>query len=65
MLLKKPVKVAPDDRLTASRTDDRWRLAGLEAAQRRNLNAAGRGDGPERTSRRWSIRHARRAEHHT
>jgi hypothetical protein len=37
--------------------DDRWRLVDLEAAQRRNLYAAGRGDGPEGASRRrWPLR---------
>jgi hypothetical protein len=36
---------------------DRWRLADLEAAQRRNLYAAGRGDGPRSASRRrWTLR---------
>jgi hypothetical protein len=64
MLLNKPLKPAADDRQDAGRTDDRWLLADLEAAQRRNLYAAGPGDGPERTSRRWSIRRARRAEHY-
>jgi hypothetical protein len=65
MLLNKSPKPAADDRQDAGRTDERWRLADLEAAQRQNLYVAGRGDGPERTSRRWSItRRVRRAEHH-
>ena len=64
MLLHKPLKPAPGDRQDAGRTDERWLLADLEAAQRRNVYAAGRGDGPERPSRRWSIRRAQRAAHH-
>ena len=65
MLLNKPLKPAARDRQDAGRTDEHWLLADLEAAQRRNLYAAGRGDGPGRTSRRWSItRRVRRAEHH-
>jgi len=64
MVLNKPLKPAADDRQDAGRTDEHWLLADLEAAQRRNLYAAGRGDGPERTPRRWSIRRVRRAEHH-
>ena len=64
MLRDKPLKPAPDDRQDAGRTDEQWLIADLEAAQRRNLYAAGRGDGPERTSRRWSIRRTQRAEHH-
>ncbi len=64
VLLSKPVKPAADDRQDAGRTDEHWLLADLEAAQRRNLYAAGRGDGPGRTSWRWSIRRVRRAEHH-
>ena len=37
--------------------DDRWRLADLEAAQRRDLYAAGRGDRPRGASRRhWTLR---------
>jgi hypothetical protein len=64
MLLHKPLKPAADDRQDAGRTDEHWLLADLEAAQRRNVYAAGRGDGPARTSRRWSIRRVRRAEHH-
>lgn len=64
MLLKKPVKPAADDPQDGGRTDDRWLLTDLEAAQRRNLYAAGRGDRPGRTARRWSIRRAQRAEHH-
>jgi hypothetical protein len=64
MLLSKPVKPAADDRQDAGRTDEHWLLADLESAQRRNLYAAGRGDGPERRSRSWSIRCVRRAEHH-
>jgi hypothetical protein len=65
MLLNKPLKPAADDRHDAGRTDEHWLLADLEAAQRRNLYAAGRGDGPGRTSPRWSItRRVRRAEHH-
>ena len=64
MLLNKPLKPAGDDRQDAGRTDERWRLTDLEAAQRRNLYAAGPGDGPKRTSRRRSItRRVRRAEH--
>ena len=63
MLLSKPLKPA-DDRQDAGRTDEHWLLADLEAAQRRNLYAAGRGDGPARRSRRWSIRRMQRAEHH-
>jgi hypothetical protein len=63
MLLNKPLKPAADDRQDAGRTDDRWLLADLEAAQRRNLYAAGRGDGPRRRSRRLSIRRAQSAEH--
>ena len=63
-MLFKSLKPAADDRQDAGRTDDRWLLADLEAAQRRNLYAAGRGDGRERTSRRWSIRRVQRAEHH-
>jgi hypothetical protein len=65
MLLNTPLKPAADDRHDAGRTDDRWLLTDLEAAQRRNLYAAGSGDRPERTSRRWSIRRVQRAEHHT
>jgi len=64
MFLHKSLKPAPDVRRDAARTDERWLLTDLEAAQRRNLYAAGRGDGPERTSRRWSIRRTQRAEHH-
>ena len=64
MLLHKPLKPAAGDRQDAGRTDEHWLLADLESAQRRNLYAAGRGDGPERTSRRWSIRRAQRAAHH-
>jgi hypothetical protein len=64
-LLNKPLKPPAGDRQDAGRTDEHWLLADLEAAQRRNLYAAGRGDGPRRTSRRWSItRRVRRAEHH-
>jgi hypothetical protein len=64
MLPHKPLKPAVDDRQDAGRRNEHWLLADLEAAQRRNLYAAGRGDGPERTSRRWSIRRVQRAEHH-
>ena len=64
MLFKKPVKPSGDDPQDAGRTDDRWLLTDLEAAQRRNLYAAGRGDRPGRTSRRWSIRRVPRAAHH-
>ncbi len=35
----------------ADHADDRSRLADLEAAQRRDLYAAGRGDGPDRSRR--------------
>jgi hypothetical protein len=63
MLLNKPLKPPADDRRDAGRPHERWLLADLEAAQRRNLYAAGRGDAPARTSRRWSIRRARRGEH--
>jgi hypothetical protein len=42
--------------------DERWRLADLEAAQRRNLYAAGPGDGRQRTSpRRWTLGRAKRS----
>ena len=64
MLLKKPVKPAADDPQDAGRTEDRWLLTDLEAAQRRNLYAAGPGDRPGRTTRRWSIRRVQRAERH-
>jgi len=64
VFLNKPLKPAADDRQDAPRTDERWLLTDLEAAQRRNLYAAGGGDGPERTSRRWSIRRAQRGKHH-
>ena len=37
----------------ASTEDNRWMLADLEAAQRRNLYAAGPGDRP-RTAHRWT-----------
>jgi hypothetical protein len=63
MLLKKPQKPAGHDPQDAARTDDRWLLTDLEAAQRRNLYAAGRGDRPGHTTRRWSIRRVQRAEH--
>jgi len=63
-LRNKPLEPDADDRQDAGRTDDRWLLTDLEAAQRRNLYAAGRGDRPGRTSRRWSIRRVKRAEHH-
>lgn len=36
----------------ASAEDNRWQLVDLEAAQRRNLYAAGSGDRP-RSSHRW------------
>jgi hypothetical protein len=62
MLLNKSLKPAADGRENAGRTDDRWLLTDLEAAQRRNPYAAGRGDRPGRTSRRWSIRRVQRAE---
>jgi hypothetical protein len=40
-----------------STDDDRWRLVDLEAAQRRNLYAAGRGDSPRGAARRrWPLR---------
>ena len=64
MLVHKPLKPAADDRQDAGRTDERWLLTDLEAAQRRNLYAAGRGDRPGRRSRRRSIKRAERAEHH-
>ena len=64
MLLNKPLTPAADDRQIAVRTDDRWLLTDLEAAQRRNLYAAGRGDRPQRPPRRWSIRRVQRAKHH-
>jgi hypothetical protein len=44
----------PRSRKTAETTieaDDRSRLADLEAAQRRDVYAAGRGDGPDRSRR--------------
>jgi hypothetical protein len=60
MLLNKPSKPPARDRRPSSGMDDRWLLADLEAAQRRNLYAAGHGDGRERTSRRrWNIRRAK------
>jgi hypothetical protein len=41
----------------SSGDDDRWRLVDLEAAQRRNLYAAGRGDRPRGAARRrWPLR---------
>ena len=64
MLLNKPLTSAADDRQIAVRTDDRWLLTDLEAAQRRNLYAAGRGDRPKRLPRRWSIWRVQRAKHH-
>ncbi len=60
MLLHKHLKPAADDRTDAGRTDENWLLPDLEAAQRRHLYAAGPGDGPERTSHRWSITRVRR-----
>lgn len=57
-----PLKPTADDRRRAGRADEQWLIADLEAAQRANVYAAGRGDGPERTSRRWSLRRGRRAE---
>jgi hypothetical protein len=61
MLLSKSLKPAADDRQDAGRADEHWLVADLEAAQRGNVYAAGPGDGPGRTSRRWSIRRAQRA----
>lgn len=62
MLLHKSLKPAADDRQDAGRADEHWLVADLEAAQRGDLYAAGRGDRPGRPSRRWSIRRGRRAE---
>ena len=52
MLPRKLRTASPHTPMTA---DERWRLVDLEAAQRRNPYAAGRGDGRERTARRrWA-----------
>jgi len=48
MLFNRPRKTAD----TTGHADDRSRLADLEAAQRRDLYAAGRGDGHDRSRRR-------------
>ena len=55
MLFNRPRKTTDH----AGHVDDRSRLADLEAAQRRDLYAAGRGDGHDR-SRRRRLRAARR-----
>jgi len=48
-----PTKDTPtEDVALASAEDNRWLLADLEAAQRRNLYAAGSGDRP-RSPHRW------------
>ena len=57
MPLHNPTQPAATDRDLGRGMEDRWRLADLEVAQRRNLYAAGRGDRRERpTRRRWNIR---------
>ena len=61
MSLNKRPNPAARDRQPGDRTDERWLLADLEAAQRRSLYAAGRGDGSDRSSRRWSVRRTKRA----
>jgi len=48
MLFNRPRKTSD----AAGHADDRSRLADLEAAQRRDLYAAGRGDGHDRSRRR-------------
>jgi hypothetical protein len=57
MLLKHSPKAGAHERDSAGIVDDRWRLTDLEAAQRRNLYAAGRGDGRKGGARRrWALK---------
>jgi hypothetical protein len=60
-----PLKHRTETAAPAARSggdDDRWRLVDLEAAQRRDLYAAGHGDGRGRTSRRrWTVGRAKRS----
>jgi hypothetical protein len=51
-MLFKPRNTPPTPSAQASSQDDRWMLTDLEAAQRRNLYAAGPGDRP-RSAPRW------------
>ena len=62
MLSNKSLKVPADDRQDAPEADDHWLVADLEARQRGNVYAAGRGDGPGRNVRLWSFGRGRRAE---
>ena len=48
MLFNRPRKTSD---VPTGHADDRSRLADLEAAQRRDVYAAGRGDGPDRSRR--------------
>jgi hypothetical protein len=62
MLLNKSSKSGSRDPHTSGPGDDRWLLADLEAAQRRDLYAAGHGDGPRRAPRRrWGLARAKRS----
>jgi hypothetical protein len=51
-MLFKHSPVPAKDVAPASAEDNRWRLADLEAAQRRNIYAAGAGD-RQRSLHRW------------
>ncbi len=54
-MLVKRLQAAPDRAARPSAEDSRWLLVDLEAAQRRNVYAAGSGDRP-RTARHWTRR---------
>ena len=52
-MLIRPRNTPETQSVQGSTEDNRWQLADLEAAQRRNLYAAGPGDRP-RSAHRWA-----------